>query len=65
MVFYPLQEIKLASLKVRTGDDIATEQQEMAAVVMATAKKTIITQVRSAEKMILFIPEIPEIPYVI
>ena len=46
-MFYLLQEIKLASLKVRTGDDIATEQQEMAAVVMATAKKTIITQVRS------------------
>ncbi|XP_067654633.1 condensin-2 complex subunit D3-L-like isoform X2 [Haliotis asinina] len=38
------KEIKLSSLKVRPHDDVA-EEQDMAAVVMATAKKTLITQV--------------------
>ncbi|OWF35473.1 condensin-2 complex subunit D3-like isoform X2 [Mizuhopecten yessoensis] len=39
------KEIKLSSLKVRNSEDVVADEQEMAAVVMATAKKTLITQV--------------------
>ncbi|XP_052797938.1 condensin-2 complex subunit D3-like [Mya arenaria] len=39
------KEIKLSSLKVRPAEEMALDEQEMAAVVMATAKKTLITQV--------------------
>ncbi|XP_053384703.1 condensin-2 complex subunit D3-like [Mercenaria mercenaria] len=39
------KEIKLTSVKVRPNEDVAGDEQEMAAVVVATAKKTIITQV--------------------
>ncbi|XP_052213027.1 condensin-2 complex subunit D3-like isoform X2 [Dreissena polymorpha] len=39
------KEIKLSSLKVKPTEEVATDEQEMAAVVIATAKKTIITQV--------------------
>ncbi|KAL5008695.1 hypothetical protein ScPMuIL_014276 [Solemya velum] len=39
------KEIKLSSLRSKPQEDVAGDEQEMAAVVMAHAKKTIITQV--------------------
>ena len=39
------QEIKLSTLKMKPGEEAASDEQEMAAIVVATAKKLIITQV--------------------
>ncbi|XP_069133274.1 condensin-2 complex subunit D3-L-like [Argopecten irradians] len=38
------KEIKLSSLKAKNSEEDVADEQEMAAIVMATAKKTIITQ---------------------
>ena len=40
-----LQEIKLSSLRAKPHEEVAGDEQEMAAAVMAAAKKTLITQV--------------------
>ncbi|XP_052706272.1 condensin-2 complex subunit D3-like isoform X1 [Crassostrea angulata] len=39
------KEIKLSSLKTKPQEDAGGDEQEMAAIVMATAKRTLITQV--------------------
>ncbi|KAJ8299265.1 hypothetical protein KUTeg_023325 [Tegillarca granosa] len=39
------KEIKLTSLRVKQNEDVVADEQEMAAVVIAAAKKNIITQV--------------------
>ena len=45
MCVHVLQEIKLSSLRAKPHEEVAGDEQEMAAAVMAAAKKTLITQV--------------------
>jgi len=42
VIFY--QEMKLSALRAKTTDDVAETEQEMAAVVVNAAKKTLISQ---------------------
>ena len=46
-IYLYIQEIKLTSLRVSQHEEMPSVEQEMAAVVMAVTKKTIITQVSS------------------
>ncbi|KAL3841668.1 hypothetical protein ACJMK2_019782 [Sinanodonta woodiana] len=44
LVILSSKEIKLSTLKARPNEEMASDEQEMAAVVVAAAKKTLITQ---------------------